>query len=1231
MVHMWREVMLLAAVVLAGCVASALADTPPLPLKFEVAQRWLRPDASMHAKAELLVISDAPEAISGRLHHQLVDRYFRPADDGEQALSLGAKGRVTVPLELTLPACDNLRLIVRVESEGRHAERRIFLRRDVTTGLRRVWSLAGKWQGAVAEGLPFDQGPTGFDQPVELNVPDGLRLDDKRRVVWFRRKLVLPPWCRQDRYLLHFEGIGHATRVFLNGKEVAAFADPWVPHRVDLTDHLQPEGENELAIGVHDISLFKDPKHPRRLADLSDGDPGELTGELKRYVDTSIQYRLYAPQGLAPDSVPNGIRLPLYIEATPAVRVDALVVRCQVAPNRMTVSSRCVNAGTAAWAGQLRLHVLDAGAPVRSRPSVGVSLPAGGQETIDQTLDWPEVKLWWPHETNLYELVAELKGTDSRTVDRRRDRFGFREIAVREGDFQLNGAPLKPRLMTVYPGWGGRDAYGDHHGARSRATFAPLGVVVPTLGRTHTAPCPPAAPEGCDEGGLLLMIESGLHASGIGKTYAYEAPAFYENLKYHMAGIVAIAGNHPSVVAYSLENEAFVCGAGEMPKALDRFAEVGSYVGRIDPTRWYVFNGDGDLQGRTPYISLHYPRVFSRHVAIPNSLFWLQRGATQRIDSWPGELFWDPAKPVMVEEDGWRGHNRWPHGEAAIIGDVAYADPAARSRAHGMALMYQAMGYRAAGANGHHPWHHPELARDYALTPIAALLRDEDRRFYGGESITRRFQLHNDVLWPEKLTLSWKLRAGDEIVGQATSQYDMQPGEMRIASVSVPLPAVAEATAYRFTWELTGKHGRWYQWHRDWTVHPRRSLRAADRLAVGIYDPQGATRAALADAGLRPQPVSALTDGTLASLGLLLLGRNAVDQQFPKSASDVLAEFVREGGRVFAFSQAEPPDHWLPLPLKPGPDANLTRVFPRVPHHFLLAGVTPNDLIYWRGDHFVSDRAFVKPARGRFLPIIDGGLGLAETPLLELPLGQGFYWLSQLKLTEKLPSEPATYLILQALLDGADQPAEDLRPLFVLGESPGADYLRELHHPATTLDAAPLPAGGVILAEAAQLTAERQAGIENWVRQGGMLWLRNLTPDERTRLAAHWPWLAEVEEQPVDHLVKTDPHRLLAGISNAELYWAEPVYEGKREIAKIVQFVVKTESTKAGTGAWHALTDPAGLTVLPLDSGRIVLDQIQWAQAPAQLGARRARLAVLMARAVAKADRSAAGVESTPR
>ena len=1223
--HRWNVGLLLGVMVAAVHVAPALAeDEAPLVVKFDVAQRWLRPDEAMRAKVELLVVNDSAEVLAGTLHYQLLDRYFRPACAGERELALGAKGRVTVPLELDLPACDNLRLVVRARFGEREVTRRIFLRSDVTTGPRRVWSLAGKWEGATAEGLPFDQGPTGFDKAVELNVPDGMRLDGKRKVVWLRRKLVLPEWCRLERYLLHFEGIGHATRVFLNGHEVAAFADPWVPHRVDLTEYLRPDGENELAIGVHDISLFKDAQHPRRLADLTDGDPGKPP---QKYSAEVWGYRLYAPQGLAPDSVPNGIRLPLYVEATPAVRVDALVARCQVAPNRLVVSVRCMNDGTAAWTGQLQLHVLDAGAPAKSGPSVALTLPAGGELTIKQTLDWPDVKLWWPHEPNLYELVGELTAPDGRTVDRGRDRFGFREIAVRDGGYHINGLEMKPRLHTVYPGWGGRDAYGDYHGPLSLATFAPLGVVVPTLGRTHTAPCPPAAPERCDEGGLLLMIESGVHASGIQNTYAYEAPVFYENLAYHMAGIVAIAGNHPSVVAYSLENEAFVCGAGAMDKSLDRFAEVGRYVGRLDPTRWYVFNGDADLQGRTPYISLHYPRIFSRNVAIPNSLFWLQHGVKQRIDSWPGELFWDPAKPVMVEEDGWLGHDQWPHGQAAIIGDVAYSDKEARGEAHGLALMYQAMGYRAAGVSGHHPWHHPEQARDYGLVPVAALLRDEDTSFYGGQTITRRFQLHNDVLWPERLALSWKLSAGDSVIDEATVNYDMQPGEMRFESVSVPLPEVDKPTAYRFSWELQGKHGRWYKWHRDWTVHRRQPLRAPGNLATGIYDPQGATQAALAKAGLKPQPIPELTDASLGSLQLLLLGRDAVGKQFPKSVSDVLAKFVLAGGRVFAFSQTDPPDDWLPLPLKPGSDANLTRVFRRVPDHFLVADLAPNDLIYWRGDHLVTNRPFAKPTRGRFLPIIDGGLGLAETPLLELPLGDGLYWLSQLKLTEKLATEPAACMILQALLDGVRRPADKTRPLFALAASPAADYLRELHHPVAALNVTTLPEGGVILVEAAQLPAERQAAIEAWVRAGGTLWLRNLTPDDRARLAAHWPWLPELEEQPVDHLVKAKPHSLLDGISNAELYWAEPVYEGKQEIAKIVHFVVKAASTTAEASAWRPLTDPAGLAVLPLDSGRIVLDQIQWARAREQLGARSARLALLLAQAVAAPDNTAASPE----
>ena len=67
--------------------------------------------------------------------------------------------------------------------------------------------------------------------------------------------------------------------------------------------------------------------------------------------------------------------------------------------------------------------------------------------------------------------------------------------------------------------------------------------------------------------------------------------------------------NHPSLIAWDLSNEWLSYldyGGGDPLMGARRFKAVGDALAAMDPSRWILFDGDGDLHGLWNTYSEHY-------------------------------------------------------------------------------------------------------------------------------------------------------------------------------------------------------------------------------------------------------------------------------------------------------------------------------------------------------------------------------------------------------------------------------------------------------------------------------------------------------------------------------------------------------------------------------------------------------------------------------------------------
>ena len=186
----------------------------------------------------------------------------------------------------------------------------------------------------------------------------------------------------------------------------------------------------------------------------------------------------------------------------------------------------------------------------------------------------------------------------------------------------------------------------------------------------------------------------------------------------------------------------------------------------------------------------------------------------------------------------------------------------------------------------------------------------------------------------------------------------------------------------------------------------------------------------------------------LAGYDLLVIGKAALTAEGP--APDLRR--VPDGLKVLVFEQtSQALEKRLGFRVQ---EYGLRNVWPRVAGHPVLAGLDDQHLRDWRGEatilpprlaYELSDRyngapavrwcglevprlwrcgnrgnvasvLIEKPARGDFLPIVDGGFSLQYSPLLEYREGRGMVLFCQLDVTGRTEDDPAADRLVKNLL-----------------------------------------------------------------------------------------------------------------------------------------------------------------------------------------------------------------------
>ncbi|WP_435218144.1 glycoside hydrolase family 2 TIM barrel-domain containing protein [Luminiphilus sp. nBUS_07] len=383
---------------------------------------------------------------------------------------------------------------------------------------REAQSLNGSWKllvdpmqvgtpGGFFGGWATTRTPVDAFQLLEYSYPDAADIrvpgdfNTQRQELFFYRDTV---WYQRNfnveaeadtRYHLWFGGANFDATVFLNGAPVARHKGGYVPFSVDVTAHLQPEG-NDLVIRINN-----------RL-----GDDTVPTGRTDWW-----------PYG--------GLTRDVMLVATP----EQYIVNAKVVLNndRNAITAEVATEGFAA--GDEVTVVI---------PQLDISQTARISDNGDAQLSIPaQPELWHPDAPKLYRV--ELAAGD----DRVSDQIGFRTIETSGTTIMLNGEPIKFKGISTHEEPIGRDGV-----AYSKADMRVLFNEAKNLGvnfvRAAHYPYSRHAARVADEMGILLWEEVPIYWN-----IAWENADTLAIARDQISRLIERDWNRASVVIWSVANE----------------------------------------------------------------------------------------------------------------------------------------------------------------------------------------------------------------------------------------------------------------------------------------------------------------------------------------------------------------------------------------------------------------------------------------------------------------------------------------------------------------------------------------------------------------------------------------------------------------------------------------------------------------------------------------------------
>ena len=341
---------------------------------------------------------------------------------------------------------------------------------------------------------------------------------------WYRKHFTPDAALKGKKLFLHFEAIMGKSKVFVNGKQLTEHFGGYLPVVVDVTDVLDWNGDNVIAVWADNSD---DPSYPPGKAqDVLDY---TYFGGIYRDCWLIAHNNIFITDPNYADEVAGGGLFVAYDNVSDA-SADVLL-KIQVRNETKKSFTGIVEYELQQPDGK---QVAFLNTKIRVKP--GKSVSSSDKLLVKDPL------LWSPSSPALYNLLVRIRDEQGNVIDGYRRRIGIRSIEFKgkEG-FWLNGKPYDKPLI----------------GANRHQDFAVVGNAVANsihwrdakklkdvgMEVIRNAHCPqdPAFMDACDELGLFVIVNTP------GWQFWNDAPEFAQRVYSDIRHLVRRDRNHPSV------------------------------------------------------------------------------------------------------------------------------------------------------------------------------------------------------------------------------------------------------------------------------------------------------------------------------------------------------------------------------------------------------------------------------------------------------------------------------------------------------------------------------------------------------------------------------------------------------------------------------------------------------------------------------------------------------------
>lgn len=342
--------------------------------------------------------------------------------------------------------------------------------------------------------------------------------------VWYRKHFTPDAALKGKKLFLHFEAIMGKSKVFVNGKLLTEHFGGYLPVIVDVTDVLDWNGDNVIAVW----------------ADNSD-DPSYPPGKAQDVLDYTYFGGIYRDCWLIAH---NNVFItdPNYENEVAGGGLFVAFGKVSDALAEVQLKIHVRNATKNPFSGRVEYMLLQPDGTEVARLSDKIQVKVGRATTVSDRMPVKQPMLWTPSTPTLYNLLVRVLDKEGNVIDGYRRRIGIRSIEFKGKDgFYLNGRPYGKPLI----------------GANRHQDFAVVGNAVANsihwrdakklkdvgMEIIRNAHCPqdPAFMDACDELGLFVIVNTP------GWQFWNDAPEFAQRVYSDIRNVVRRDRNHPSV------------------------------------------------------------------------------------------------------------------------------------------------------------------------------------------------------------------------------------------------------------------------------------------------------------------------------------------------------------------------------------------------------------------------------------------------------------------------------------------------------------------------------------------------------------------------------------------------------------------------------------------------------------------------------------------------------------